>query len=404
MGKTIPLLSLEAKIKRSLRRHLRELGFSRDRDGMLRPPGDSKDCLRSLHRMQRAEKIRNEGSFLNRVWPKLSKYFADGHEISPMFMSPRLELVNGGTWQSDLFRLASLIWSIPVSQGYGRRMRFIIWDDFNNKLIGIVGLGDPVFNLRVRDELISWNVEDRKKRLASIMDAYVLGAIPPYSFLLCGKLVATLIKTREIRDEFKNKYSTSKGIISGENKNASLLMVTTSSALGRSSIYNRLKLDGEYYFEPIGYTSGWGHFHIPQELFNLMREYLYEKGHKYADNNRFGQGPNWKIRVIRETFIQLGITKDLLRHGIKREVFICKLASNAIKVLSGKAKDLEYQNLKAAKDVAALAKNRWVIPRAERFREYEMWKKENILRIIHTGIFPKRLVRPISSQEELNFS
>jgi Druantia protein DruA len=39
-----------------------------------------------------------------------------------------------------------------VSRGYGRRMRFLIWDQSNEKLIGLIVLGDPVFNLRVRDE------------------------------------------------------------------------------------------------------------------------------------------------------------------------------------------------------------------------------------------------------------
>jgi len=38
-----------------------------------------------------------------------------------------------------------------VSRGYGRQ-RFLIWDQSNEKLIGLIALGDPVFNLRVRDQ------------------------------------------------------------------------------------------------------------------------------------------------------------------------------------------------------------------------------------------------------------
>lgn len=38
-------------------------------------------------------------------------------------IAPLLELIEVGTWQSDLFRLASLT-SVPVSADYGRRMRF----------------------------------------------------------------------------------------------------------------------------------------------------------------------------------------------------------------------------------------------------------------------------------------
>jgi hypothetical protein len=119
---------------------------------------------------------------------------------------PRLELVEADTWQSDLFRLAGLSWSVPVSAGFGRRLRYLVWDDSNEKLIGIIALGDPVFNLKVRDELIDWTSKDRAKRLVNIMDAYVLGAVPPYNFLLGGKLVASLIRTKEVRDDFAKKY------------------------------------------------------------------------------------------------------------------------------------------------------------------------------------------------------
>lgn len=41
-------------------------------------------------------------------------------------------------------------------------MRFLVWDEHHEKLIGIFALGDAVFNLRSRDELIGWT-QDRKK-------------------------------------------------------------------------------------------------------------------------------------------------------------------------------------------------------------------------------------------------
>ena len=40
-----------------------------------------------------------------------------------------------------VFRYASLHWSVPVSQGYGRRTRFLVIDEQNEKLIGIFALG-----------------------------------------------------------------------------------------------------------------------------------------------------------------------------------------------------------------------------------------------------------------------
>ena len=75
-------------------------------------------------------------------------------------------------------------------------MRFLVWDTENGKLIGILALGDPVFNLSARDHHIGWTSTQRKKRLVGVMDAYVLGAVPPYSSLLCGKLIACLAVRR----------------------------------------------------------------------------------------------------------------------------------------------------------------------------------------------------------------
>ena len=292
---TIPLFTVEARLKRGLRSHLKSLGFTRGPDGMLVRPDATKDGVRMLHVPQRAERFAQSQAFIEEQLPTLRRYFANGTDVVPKRITPRIELIASGTEQSNLFRLASLTWAVPVSQGYGRRMRFLVWDDSNGKLIGIFALGDPVFNLRMRDQLIGWTQQTRRERLVNILDAFVLGAVPPYNMLLGGKLTACLIRSCEVRDLFAKRYRLSKGVISGQVKRASLVMVTTSSSLGRSSIYNRLKLDGESYFRSIGYSEGWGHFHIPDALFSDMRAYLKRRRHRYAGNHQYGQGPNWKM-------------------------------------------------------------------------------------------------------------
>ncbi len=165
MGRVIKIQALEARIKRKLRTHLKELGFVKTKNGLILPNGETKDHFRRLHRIQRKEKLEKDMKFIEKNWPLLSKYFADGRKIVPKNISPRIEVVDRNTIESNLFRLACLTWSVPVSQGYGRRMRFLVWDDYHEKLMGIFALGDPVFNLKVRDEFIGWNLEDRKKRL-----------------------------------------------------------------------------------------------------------------------------------------------------------------------------------------------------------------------------------------------
>jgi hypothetical protein len=242
--------------------------------------------------------------------------------------------------------------------------------------MGIIALGDPVFNLRARDALVGWDAKDRSKRLVNVLDAYVLGAVPPYNMILGGKLVSCLVRSREVRDDFARKYGQSRGLISKKKKRAQLTIVTTSSSLGRSSVYNRLKLDNEVYFRSIGYTQGWGHFHVPDNLFSELRSYLRKQRHKYVDGHRFGQGPNWRLRTIRAAFDELGFKADLLRHGIGREVFLCELARNARNILLGKAMRANYRGLKSVAEIGVLARDRWLVPRAERRPDYKAWKRD----------------------------
>jgi hypothetical protein len=159
-------------------------------------------------------------------------------------------------------------------------------------------------------------------------------------------------------------------------------MITTSSSLGRSSIYNRLKLDGVPYLSPIGYTTGWGHFHVPADLFAEMRKYMRLKRHPYAKGNRYGDGPNWKLRLVRAVLDSLGYNSDLLRHGIMREVFVCRMATNTERVLRGEVGHFQYRGLLSIPEIGELARERWLVPRSERRPEFRMWTRELVLDLL----------------------
>lgn len=382
----------EANLKRRLRRHLKTVGLEKSKDGGLAYAGTGKDVIRSLHYAQRADLIRVNKRFIAESLPDLLKYFASGAEVDPKKISPRLERIRSGTWQSDLFRLAALTWAVPVSNGFGRRIRYLVWDDSNSKLIGLIAIGDPVFNLSVRDKLIKWTLKQRTNRLVNVMDAYVLGAVPPYNMLLGGKLVASLVRTRELYEDFGKAYGATEGIISKKKKKARLLVVTTSSSLGRSSVYNRLKLGGVTYFEPIGFTGGWGHFHIPNELFQDLRNYLRQQDHKYADEHQFGKGPNWRLRTTRTALSALGFKEDMLKHGVKREVFMCCLAKNATTILKKGKGRANLKGLLRAEEVGRLAVQRWMIPRAERRPDYKLWNSDSLKSLLGDPPLAKKAV------------
>jgi hypothetical protein len=375
----IDLVTREASLRRRVRRHLKALGFSKTKEGLLAPPRLDKDAYREMHAPQRRERLAEEQKFLSQKSKSLIEYFANGREIDIDRINVRLELIDQQCWQSDLFRFASLLWSVPVSYGFGRRMRYLVWDQNSGKLVGLFALGDPVFNLRARDEWVGWNAEDRGRRLVHLLDGYVIGAVPPFNQILGGKLVAALMRTKEVALEFRERYGGSTGIISGDTKNAHLVAITTTSALGRSSVYNRLSLDGVTYLRSIGFTGGFGHFHFPGPLFQEMRAYLKLRKHKYADSHQYGDGPNWRLRTIREALRLLDMDPKLVRHGLAREVFVSCLADNALDILRGKRKRPKYDSLLSAEEVMQLAAKRWLRPRAERDATYRLVTREDTL-------------------------
>jgi hypothetical protein len=358
------VMNESAELRKELRRELepiiRRLNARTEADS-----GD-KAVIRADHADHRRDRARAESDFVSQNLERLLPSFANADDVRVDKISPKIELVHSDSDASHLFRLATLLWSVPVSRGYGRRLRFLVRDVQNDKLIGIMALGDPVFNLRARDEWIGWDVRAREKRLCNVMDAYVLGAVPPYSHLIGGKLVAALVASREIHQLFAERYGNREGIISQENRRARLALITTTSSLGRSSIYNRLKIGGRQLFQPIGFTGGWGHYHLDTELFQKMRRLLELVGHEYADGYKYGSGPNWKMRVIRGALEEIGVDHDVLRHGIKREVFAVPLARNAQAFLRGDHCRISRWETHSASDIAEFCVNRWLLPRFQR--------------------------------------
>ena len=380
----VPPTPIDRDLLRSeIKRHLEAIGLNGSRShGTL-----SKDAIRDIHRFHREAAQQRIHRALGDKIKLFLEEIANGDEVDPADIRPELVEVRSGTRTGNLFRFASLLWSIPVSQGYGRRLRYLVKDRANGKLIGLFALGDPVFNLRVRDEWIGWNQADRRERLVNLMDAYVVGAVPPYADLLGGKLVTSLIASKEVGRKFQERYGGRKGLISGKQKQARLMLVTVTSALGRSSIYNRLRLmpnGGSQTEKPVvdlrrlGATTGYGHFQITEDLFSQLRGVLQEDGHKYADGHQFGDGPNWRIRVARVGLQSLGLNpNEVLKHGIQREVYAMPIASNSLRFLSGGDEEPVF-DYSTVDEISELARNRWLVPRAERRPSYRQFRREHL--------------------------
>src|SRR6266571_2761800 len=125
-------LNREALRKRVIRT-LRLQGF-RIRAGTISPPLNlSKDRIRELHKTAVRHKLSAARAALWPLEDDLLGSLASGSDVDPHSIRPRLVEVYRESDEELLFRYCALHWSIPVSSGYGRRLRFLVLDNQNNK-------------------------------------------------------------------------------------------------------------------------------------------------------------------------------------------------------------------------------------------------------------------------------
>ena len=266
--------------------------------------------------------------------------------------------------QFDLFRVYRYYWSSPYSDYVGRRIKVIVRDIAlpSKPVIGIIALGSSIIHIPERDQWIGWEKKTRTENLIYTMDAYVLGALPPYNYLLGGKLLSYLIASSELINLYKKKYKDKTTIISNRKAN-DIACIFTTSLYGKSSQYNRITYNDITLYELIGYTKGYGTLHLTDETFSAMVEFL--KENNILISNKFGYGPSWRMRVIRSVANILGFDSYfLLRHSFKRAIYLTPLAWNYLEFLKGKDKKLKYYKF-SSKDLTKYWRNRWHLKRKD---------------------------------------
>ena len=361
---------------------LAEQGFE-VRDGAIVSSGAlEKDAVRDLHAAAVAHAVEKSRHNLIRHERRLMGYLAEGRTLDPERIRPRLVEVHSQSEEELLFRYARLHWSVPTSAGYGRRLRFLVMDAHNGKLIGLIGLGDAVFSLTPRDEWVGWDRKRRETALRGVMDAHVLGAVPPYSFLLASKLVALLATSVEVRAAFARRYAGRETVISGAQQDGQLALITTTGAFGRSSVYNRLRYQagsedpGRLVFEQAGFSKGAGQFHFANELYTMLKAYALENCKPSSKSSSWGAGFRSRREVVDKALAHLGLNPNELGHGVIREVLCAPLAVNTIAFLKGEEKNLEpFED--SAEQLAAFWRERWLLPRAAKERRHRSFEPES---------------------------
>ncbi len=96
--------------------------------------------------------------------------------------------------------------------------------------------------------------------------------------------------------------------------------------------------------------------------------------------NKFGDGPSWRMRVIRTVGDLLGFDSDfLLKHSFKRNIYAIPLAKNSKKFLNEEEEKPKYYNY-SQKNIVNFWKRRWFNNRVKNpiiIEKMENFKRES---------------------------
>ncbi len=359
--------------------------------------------LRAMHDQAKLVRLRESQDWIQRSWLKYSDWFVDGETIIAENITPALVQVKSAR-ERDLFRLGRFTWSLPYTRGYGRRLRFLVVDSHHGALMGLLGLQSAPISFHPRDQHIRYPSKERKEELVNqTMDIFTLGAIPPYNRLLGGKLMVYAAGSKEVREAYRERYS---GVATEMKQRvipADLVLLTTTSAYGRSSIFNRVKYPGndaaagrtlafqmgcidmnqkDYPKDKQnGYTKGYGNVHL-DKIYPRIKEYLDQHGYQVAQG--YGQGPKPVWQNMTRALKNLGINPEGLKHGIPREAWCIPLAKNAWEYMNGESPKPDYYQ-DTFLEMTDWWKERWLLPRSERVRDWQEWRKDRVLESITTS-------------------
>lgn len=337
----------------------------------LRPKKNEKDTLRKIHEQKRLEQLKLHKKFLLENFDTIKNFSVDGKDLKPDKIDLKLIEIESDTLESKLFFWWNLVWwSLPYDRPIGRQMRFILWDEYHDAPFGLIGLQSPPLASSVRDNFIGLNNGNKEYWINQSMYGQRIGALPPYNELLGGKMVALSLVSNEVRERYENKYQDRITLLENKKIPSRLLFITTTSAFGKSSVYERLRYKDEAVSTFLGFTSGAGTFHLPQILYEELLRFLEAEG---IDTKRgYGTGPSRKLKLIDKGFNKLelkNLTRSFIFHNIKRGYYLFPNVKNLKNVIQKDERPLRYN--RPFKELFEFWLERWCIPRSERKDEWK---------------------------------
>lgn len=274
----------------------------------------------------RARQRANRPALLRRAkLRKLATEISPGPNFDPAAIRPRLVVCQSRA-DHDVFSYAKLSQSVPSAARAGRRLRLLIVDDGEPReaLIGVVELASPVYTLACRDKAFGWHGQSSKEQRADglrrVMDLSTCLALPPYSTLRAGKLLAMLAASDAVTSIFEERY--------GDR----LAAITATCATGLHYPHlNRLNIRRGGLYSRVGATAGYSTCMFSGETFTAARRLVQGDAPAAAFGPKHMKG----LRLLRSGLRACGLDDEIvLRTGVPKGVYVCDVTGDGIDALA----------------------------------------------------------------------
>tara|TARA_Y100001973_G_C5193548_1_gene332604 strand:- start:171 stop:1373 length:1203 start_codon:yes stop_codon:yes gene_type:complete len=226
-----------------------------------------------------------------------------------------------------------LIHTMEFTANPGRNIKFYVKDEVTDKILGVICLGSDVISIKVRDKFIGWTKEDKLDNglLNHTAICSTICSTQPFGYnFLGGKLIATMVNSKVVRDEWEKTYG------------QKLVGFSTTSLYGIHSMYN-----GIPHWRGLGESAGKIGLKPDDEFYDKWHDWIkenrkeeYEKKIK-SKGSKSGPVTGIKQRILSIIFNEIGISQSKYQHGFKRGVFFSELYDNTRPFLRGEIKEDE---------------------------------------------------------------
>ncbi len=255
----------------------------------------------------------------------------------------------------------------------------------------------------------------------SMMEITICGAVAPYRSILGGKLVAMLLTSPEVVQEYERRYGGACSVIASSmagkavQRKPNLVAFGTTSLYGAgSAMYNRIAIPAENVgglkgdvvrYKELGKSVGYGSVQFSQDTINEIESIVQAKDGGRQIYHIFGEGVSPRLRKVRQGMEEAGLPPDrLLKHGSPRIVYGVALAEQFRDVLLGRRKNRARYFFPFDEPIAATSRiadcwiSRWLSRRIE---------NDDVLAEVegHTLVYPithgAKVELPVAADDEL---